>query len=282
MNQVHPHMKAWEWGHSFNRYGSYIVQLFVKSLLISVSGIQTLCQSCWATETVGGAWVNHWSEAYSSEASASTHARERGNCFNWCGLLMVHTLKSLLFSVSGIRTLSELLSDRVANNLMYIEAVADVDRGHWEVGRERRGESLPHCRRAEERSEWGRDEKVAIGRREGGHKGREEEGEVVYKYTVRLTLALSVSGAASVWLSAVERTHLWPSQQWPGRYTNVSHYESVAYSLRYQRNIHSLRVVTGMLWIFICPTLQSVCVWSLGLLPLPAVSWWTGLGHDRR
>ena len=60
---------------------------------------------------------------------------------------MVHTLKSLLFSVSGIQTLSELLSDRVANNLMYIEAVADVDRGHWEVGRERRGESLPHCRR---------------------------------------------------------------------------------------------------------------------------------------
>ena len=65
----------------------------------------------------------------------------------------MHTLKSLLSSVSGIRTLSELLSDRVANNLMYIEAVADVDRGHWEVGRERRGESLPHCRRAEERSE---------------------------------------------------------------------------------------------------------------------------------
>ena len=60
---------------------------------------------------------------------------------------MVHTLKSLLFSVSGIRTLSELLSDHVANNLMYIEAVADTDRGHWEVGRERRGESLPHCRR---------------------------------------------------------------------------------------------------------------------------------------
>ena len=66
---------------------------------------------------------------------------------------MVHTLKSLLLSASGIRTLSELLSDRVAINLMYIEAVADTDRGHWEVGRERRGESLPHCRRAEERSE---------------------------------------------------------------------------------------------------------------------------------
>ena len=36
--------------------------------------------------------------------------------------------------------MSELLSDRVAKNLMYIEAVADIDRGHWEVGRERRGE----------------------------------------------------------------------------------------------------------------------------------------------
>lgn len=35
---------------------------------------------------------------------------------------------------------SELLSDRVAKKLMYIEAVADIDRGHWEVGRERRGE----------------------------------------------------------------------------------------------------------------------------------------------
>ena len=35
---------------------------------------------------------------------------------------------------------SELLSDRVAKNLMYIEAVADIDRGHWEVGRERKGE----------------------------------------------------------------------------------------------------------------------------------------------
>ena len=42
---------------------------------------------------------------------------------------------------------------------MYIEAVADIDRGHWEVGRER--ESLPHCRRAEERS---------------GGKGRDEGG----------------------------------------------------------------------------------------------------------
>ena len=48
--------------------------------------------------------------------------------------------------------MSELLSDRVAK-VMYIEAVADVDRGHWEVGRERRGESLPHCRRPKERSE---------------------------------------------------------------------------------------------------------------------------------
>ena len=39
---------------------------------------------------------------------------------------MVHTLKSLLFSISVIRTLSELLSDRVAKNLMYIETVADI------------------------------------------------------------------------------------------------------------------------------------------------------------
>ena len=40
----------------------------------------------------------------------------------------------------------ELLSDCVVNNLMYIEAVADVDRGHWEVRREGRRESSPHCR----------------------------------------------------------------------------------------------------------------------------------------
>ena len=48
-------------------------------------------------------------------------------------LLMIHTLKSLLLSVSGIRTLSELLSDRVAKNLMYIEAVAEVT-GRWGGG----------------------------------------------------------------------------------------------------------------------------------------------------
>ena len=34
---------------------------------------------------------------------------------------------------------SELLSDHVAKKLMYIEAVVDIDRGHWEVGRERKG-----------------------------------------------------------------------------------------------------------------------------------------------
>ena len=39
-----------------------------------------------------------------------------------------------------LNLVSELLSDRVAKNLMYIEAVADIDQGHWEVGRERRGE----------------------------------------------------------------------------------------------------------------------------------------------
>ena len=39
--------------------------------------------------------------------------------------------------------MSELLSDRVAKNMLYIEAVADIDRGYWEVGE---GSSL-HCRR---------------------------------------------------------------------------------------------------------------------------------------
>jgi len=35
---------------------------------------------------------------------------------------------------------SELLSDRVAKNMLYIEAVADIDRGYWEVGREKKAE----------------------------------------------------------------------------------------------------------------------------------------------
>ena len=52
---------------------------------------------------------------------------------------------------------SELLSDRVAKKLMYIEAVADIDRGHWEVGRERKEEltSLQKGRRKKWR--WGRE-----------------------------------------------------------------------------------------------------------------------------
>ena len=50
-------------------------------------------------------------------------------------------MKSLLLcSFWDPNLVSELLSDRVAKNLMYIEAVADIDRGHWEVGRERKGE----------------------------------------------------------------------------------------------------------------------------------------------
>ena len=70
---------------------------------------------------------------------------------------------------------SELLSDRVAKNLMYIEAVADVDRGHWEVGRERRGELTSLQKK-------GQKKEVSGGGREGGGKeggrreGREEGG----------------------------------------------------------------------------------------------------------
>ena len=70
---------------------------------------------------------------------------------------------------------------------MYIEAVADIDRSHWEVGRERRGEltSLQKKGQKKEVREGGR------GRREGGGRGEEEE-ETVYKYAVLLTFALSV------------------------------------------------------------------------------------------
>ena len=54
--------------------------------------------------------------------------------------------------------MSELLSDRVAKNLIYIEAVADIDRSHWEVGRERRGEltSLQKKGQKKEVNEGGR------------------------------------------------------------------------------------------------------------------------------
>ena len=72
--------------------------------------------------------------------------------------------------------MTELLSDRVAKNLMYIEAVADIDRSHWEVGRERRGEltSLQKKGQKKEVSGGGRKER---GREEGGReRGRREGG----------------------------------------------------------------------------------------------------------
>ena len=74
--------------------------------------------------------------------------------------------------------MTELLSDRVAKNLMYIEAVADIDRSHWEVGRERRGEltSLQKKGQKKEVSEGGREEggerKEGLGRDKGGRKDR--------------------------------------------------------------------------------------------------------------
>ena len=63
---------------------------------------------------------------------------------------------------------SELLNDHVAEKFMYIEAVADIDRGHWEVGRERKGEltSLQKKGQKKEVEEGG-------GMREGGRR-REE------------------------------------------------------------------------------------------------------------
>ena len=108
------------------------------------------------------------------------------------------------------------MNDHVAKNLTYIEAVADIDRGHWEEGRERRVTYLTAEERAEERS-------GGKGRDEGGmrERGREEErrvkGEVDYKYNNPLTFALST-----------------------------------AYPMRYQKNamnvhVHSLKVVAGML-----------------------------------
>ena len=82
--------------------------------------------------------------------------------------------------------MSELLSDRVAKNLMYIEAVADIDRSHWEVGRERRGEltSLQKKGQKKEVSGGGRDERGrgrtegGRGRTEGGGRGEEDEKTV--------------------------------------------------------------------------------------------------------
>ena len=55
-----------------------------------------------------------------------------------CESALCEIIASLSFWVPNL--VSELLSDHVAKNLMYIEAVADIDRSHWEVGRERRGE----------------------------------------------------------------------------------------------------------------------------------------------
>ena len=66
--------------------------------------------------------------------------------------------------------MTELLSDRVAKNLMYIEAVADIDRSHWEVGRERRGELTSLQKK-------GQKKEVSEGGRERGRKEGEEGGE---------------------------------------------------------------------------------------------------------
>ena len=70
--------------------------------------------------------------------------------------------------------MSELLSDRVAKNLMYIEAVADIERGHWEVGRERRGELTSLQKKGQKKEVSGRE-----GGREGGRERewRKEEEE---------------------------------------------------------------------------------------------------------
>ena len=69
--------------------------------------------------------------------------------------------------------MSKLLSDRVAKNLMYIEAVADIDQSHWEVGRERRGE-LTSLQKKGQKKEVSEGERDKGGREEGG---REEGGE---------------------------------------------------------------------------------------------------------
>ena len=78
----------------------------------------------------------------------------------------------------------------MAKNLMYIEAVADIDRGHWEVGREGRGEltSLQKKRQKKEVSEGGRNE--------GGRKERKGERRMERLLEIHcfLTFALSISG----------------------------------------------------------------------------------------
>ena len=65
--------------------------------------------------------------------------------------------------------MTELLSDRVAKNLMYIEAVADIDQSHWEVGRERRGE-LTSLQKKGQKKEVEEGEMRERGR-EGGREG---------------------------------------------------------------------------------------------------------------
>ena len=82
----------------------------------------------------------------------------------------------------------------MAKNLMYIEAVADIDRGHWEVGREGRGEltSLQKKRQKKEVSEGGRNE----GGRKAGRKERKGERRMERLLEIHcfLTFALSISG----------------------------------------------------------------------------------------
>ena len=96
--------------------------------------------------------------------------------------------------------MSELLSDRVAKNLMYIEAVADIDRGHWEVGRERRGELTSLQKKRQKKEVSG----------EAGMRGeRGREGEPVTSPFDLCTLSIwSRLRCCLSLLSSVGRTHL--------------------------------------------------------------------------
>ena len=60
-----------------------------------------------------------------------------------------------------------MLTDRVAKNLLYIEAVADIDRRYWEVGREKKVELTALQKKGQ---------KKEVREREGG-KEREGKGE---------------------------------------------------------------------------------------------------------
>ena len=71
-----------------------------------------------------------------------------------------------------------MLSDRVAKNLLYIEAVADIDRGYWEVGREKKGELTALQKKGQKKEvrerEGGKEREGGRDRgREGGRKGEE-------------------------------------------------------------------------------------------------------------